>query len=648
MIKTAFFLLSTLLLVGGCTSPEATRPADHTTQVLVIGGGCGGVGAAIQAARSGAQVILVEESPWLGGMLTAAGVAATDGNHFLPSGLWGEFRQKLYDHYGGPKALSTGWVSFTLFEPKVGEAIWSELAHAEPLLEIMHGYRPIDVIKKGNRVEGVVLLGEEKDTLRIEASQTIDATELGDVLAYAGAAYFTGMDTEEEPHNVNIQDLTYAAIVKKYPPGQAPKVYPSTDYDPLEFACLCETVCPDTSRQSPPCDQMLEYAHLPNGKYMLNWPNDGNDYFVNVLDMSHEERLKAYERAKERTMDFLYFLQTEAGFPDLGLVTDEFPTEDHLPIIPYHREGRRLKGRVQLEVEDLEDPYLRNLYAQAIAVGDYPLDHHHDKNPAVIRETFPAIPSFSIPYASLIPEQVDGLIVAEKGISVSHVVNGATRLQPCVILTGQAAGAAAALCIRDHIDPGVLQVRALQQELLAAGCWLLPFFDTKPTDWYFESVQKAGLSGIFKGNGVPYQWANQTWFYPDSSLTRGELETALALARNQTVSPRPESAGAPPISRGESVLLIWKMLGEPQTTAIEGPYADIPSTDALFAPLNYFVERGWTKHWANGKTFRPLEALTRKEAAWLIESIYAPFLRKPVPPPAPLPGSESEKNEADS
>ena len=70
------------------------------TEVLVIGGGVGGTAAAIQSARLGVKTVLVEPTTMLGGMLTAAGVSCTDGNDHLPSGIWEEFRQALYQHYG--------------------------------------------------------------------------------------------------------------------------------------------------------------------------------------------------------------------------------------------------------------------------------------------------------------------------------------------------------------------------------------------------------------------------------------------------------------------------------------------------------------------------------------------------------------------
>ncbi|MBK6936955.1 MAG: FAD-dependent oxidoreductase [Chitinophagaceae bacterium] len=85
------------------------------------------------------------------------------------------------------------------------------------------------------------------------------------------------------------------------------------------------------------------------------------------------------------------------------------------------------------------------MYRTGISVGDYPVDHHHAQYPGKVPEIeFPSVPAYNIPMGALIPEKIDGLIVCEKGISVSNIVNGTTRLQPVVLLTGQAAGMLAA------------------------------------------------------------------------------------------------------------------------------------------------------------------------------------------------------------
>jgi len=110
-MRAILFLL--LLLCVACQTKQSFNTT--VTEVLVIGEGTGATAAAIQSARSGAKTTLVTSLPWLGGMLTSAGVSATDGNHKLPAGLWGEFRDSLRKHYGGTDSLFTGWVSNTMF-----------------------------------------------------------------------------------------------------------------------------------------------------------------------------------------------------------------------------------------------------------------------------------------------------------------------------------------------------------------------------------------------------------------------------------------------------------------------------------------------------------------------------------------------------
>jgi glycine/D-amino acid oxidase-like deaminating enzyme len=116
---------------------------ELTTEVLVIGAGTGGTAAAIQAARRGAKTILVSEFPWLGGMLTTAGVSAPDGNELLPfqTGLWGAFLKEL-NHYQ-PDGDDRGWVSFFNFDPRVGAQILANWVTALPNLQWIKGENAI-------------------------------------------------------------------------------------------------------------------------------------------------------------------------------------------------------------------------------------------------------------------------------------------------------------------------------------------------------------------------------------------------------------------------------------------------------------------------------------------------------------------------
>ena len=96
--------VSAILSISSCSEPE------HV-DVLVIGGGASGISAGIQSARMDVKTMVAEETPWVGGMLTAAGVSCIDGNYNLRGGIFGEFTDSLAARYGGWEALKTGWVS---------------------------------------------------------------------------------------------------------------------------------------------------------------------------------------------------------------------------------------------------------------------------------------------------------------------------------------------------------------------------------------------------------------------------------------------------------------------------------------------------------------------------------------------------------
>jgi len=122
------------------------------------------------------------------------------------------------------------------------------------------------------------------------------------------------------------------------------------------------------------------------------------------------------------------------------------------------------------------------------------------------------VPFLQCALGALIPKDHQGLILAEKSVSVSNIVNGASRLQPVVLGIGQAAGTLASVCVKSKMTPAEVSIRSVQQVLLDQGAYLMPFIDVSPSDPHFEAIQKIGLSGILKGVGVPYLWANQTWF----------------------------------------------------------------------------------------------------------------------------------------
>lgn len=524
-------LITALAAALGLTLSARASAVD----VLVVGGSTSGVAAAVQAARMGASVVIAEELPWIGGMLTSAGVSATDGNYRLRSGFWGEFVDSLTVHYGSPEALRSGWVSNIMFEPEVGERILSDIVAGEKNITLLRNtaLSSLHPTQGGWRAR----LTDASGSVDVEARRVIDATELADVAALVGipfdkgmeSASSTGEDIAPDHSNDIIQDLTYVAILAAAA-TPAPMERPE-GYDPSEFACcainpLCTNPKEPARMWSPA--QMLSYGRLPGGKYMINWPIEGNDFYADLVDAPAAARAEAIAEAKARTMRFIYFMRNELGMDSLDIARDVFPTSDGLPLIPYYREGRRIHGIVRVTLGDLADPYGRHLplYRTSIAVGDYPVDQHHsryDGDTPLPDLHYHPIPSWGLPAGALIPADAENFIVAEKGISVSNIVNGTTRLQPVVLQIGQAAGALAALSAREGVAPADVPVRRLQQALLDAGCYLLPYVDIAPGDDAFVPMQRIGACGILRGEGRSEGWSNITRIYPDSIMTLADM-----------------------------------------------------------------------------------------------------------------------------
>lgn len=531
MIRFAALMLSATLL--SCSTPERY-------DVIVVGGGTSGTAAAIQSARLGARTLLTEESLWLGGMLTAAGVSATDGNYRLRGGLWAEFRDSLEAHYGGAEALKSGWVSNVMFEPSVGNRIFRNMARRERGLTLWLDTRATAFEQQADG-SWIVTVQKSGRTRRIAAHTLIDATELGDVARAAGIACDKGMeargDTGEEiaPEKANsiVQDLTYVLILKDY--GHDVTIPRPAGYDPSAFACCCinpRCVCPKEPHRMWSADKLITYGRLPDGKYMINWPIEGNDFYADLIDLDDAGRAEAVRQAKAHSLKFLYFLQTELGFRTLGIADDEFPTEDGLPWIPYHRESRRIRGAVRFTLGHITAPYdqPQPLYRTAVAVGDYPVDQHHTRYTgweALPDLYFHPVPSYGVPLGVMLPAGRKGMIVAEKSISVSNIVNGSTRLQPVVLQIGQAAGILAALAARQGCDVSEVAVRDVQQAVLDAGGYLLPYLDLPPADPRFAAMQRIAATGILRGRGAHAGWENQSWFDADSTLTEAVLNQGL-------------------------------------------------------------------------------------------------------------------------
>ncbi|OWY64108.1 FAD-dependent oxidoreductase [cyanobacterium TDX16] len=508
------------------------------TDVLVVGGGTGGTAAAIQAARSGAKTMLVSEFPWLGGMLTSAGVSVPDGNELVAwqTGLWGAFLRELQQCQ--PEGLDHSWVSFFSFDPRIGAQIFARWVQELPNLTWLVGQVPQAVLRQGDRIFGV-----EFAEFTVTAEITIDATELGDLLALAEIPYRWGWEWRSQwgepsapiaPNELTtkypVQAPTWVGLMQDFGNAIAPVILPPPSYNPEIFAGAWESYG---------AEQFLNYGRLPGNLFMLNWPICGNDYGegLDQLVTSTTARSEFLQESLWHTQGFLHYIQTQLG-RRYGLAEGVFPSYANrvgaysraplhhsgaYALHPYYRESRRVVGMAMVREQDIL-PLAEGRVAalpvdsidkvNAIAIGNYANDHHYPGFDFPLQAKsirwggrWTGTP-FTIPYHCLIPAAIDGFLACEKNISVSHIANGATRLQPVVMNLGQAAGMAAAMCISRGCQPRELPVRDLQEAVLQeprCPAAIVPLFNLSPAspDWlewqryYLDRPEEYPASGDY-------------------------------------------------------------------------------------------------------------------------------------------------------
>ena len=585
--------------------------APSPVSVVVVGGGASGVCAGVESARMGVKTLIIEQTPWLGGMLTSAGVSCVDGNYKMRSGIFGEFADSLALRYGGYAALQTGWVSNINFDPHVGQQVFTNICGS--CADFLTVERCAEVLSVHRCRDGwrVAYRDSKGCRRRVQADVVIDATELGDIAKECGVEYRIGMDSRSDtgeaiaPEVANdvIQDLTYVAFLKDYGEGADMTIPKPEGYDPTPFANSCINPLSgdktETGQTIWSADMMITYGRTPTGHYMINWPIYGNDYYANVVDASPRERARAFEQAKRFTLSFVYFIQTQLGMKHLGIADDVFPTEDGLPFFPYHRESRRIVGEAFFTMDaaaspyDYEHPY----YRTGIAVGDYAVDHHHFRHPewrSLPDLHFYPIPSFGVPLGVIIPRGVDDLLVVDKSVSVSNLINGATRLQPVVMQLGQAAGALAALSVKQGRSVDRVPIRSVQARLLEDGCYIMPFVDVPKESPHFCAIQRIGATGILRGEGRNVGWENQTLFRPNDPLLSEE------------VYAEPFYTGD--LGLGHGAVTIGKLMN--MVELLGGEIA--PSAKVLWESLGL-------ENYDEGRT------ITRLEAAVVVDALFAPF-----------------------
>ena len=487
--------------------------------VVVWGGGCGGVAAALQSARSGAVTTLLTPGPWLGGMVSSAGVCAPDGHELScwQTGLWGAFLRQL--ELEEPTGLDHNWVSCFGYRPQTAEQILQRWVAAEPKLEWRANCRLEQVHCRQGHIHSVQILRAD-GVETVAAEVFIDGSDLGDLLAQTSAPFRWGWEAKElwdEPSAPEQSRLENETFFQRQPVQSPTWVVMGQLHGELAQQHL--NAIPRAPFQRSTANFGLEktvtYGRLPGGLVMVNWPLKGNDWHNGLgraISADTQEREDLAHEMQRHSKDFLAALsECSGGWIGPG---NAFPGEDpSLALMPYWRESRRLIGRTTVTERDLLPisagalrgplPIDAKGRCTSIAVGTYANDHHYPG------EDWPLAPKsvrwggrwsgtpFCIPFDALISDSVTNLVTAEKGVSVSHMANGATRLQPLILNLGQVAGLAAALAVRQGCAIGDLAVDEIQSALIdepQAPAAVLPIWDWPHWHPHWAEAQKQGLA----------------------------------------------------------------------------------------------------------------------------------------------------------
>jgi len=455
--------------------PELTLPARRAglaaeTDVLVVGGGPSGIGAALGAARAGADVILVERYGFLGGNATAALVMPLMSFHtqrpvfeklgvtnLLPNdhgpghpviaGVLKELLERLVQSGGAvAPSLDTGYV--VPFDPELFKWVALELLDQAGVCMLFHAFAS-GVVGDGG-IEGVIF-ETKSGPLVVKAKTVVDCTGDGDIAALSGASYEIGRATDGlvQPMTLmfrmaDFNPASFQEYVRRNP-AQWRGVHGL--WDLVQQASANEEL--DLARED-----ILFFATPHPREVSVNSTRVTRVLGTDVWDWS----LAEWESRRQMNQLVRFLRRYVPGFEESYAVQSGV----HAGV----RETRRIVGEYQLTADDLLNA---RKFPDAIARGTYPVDIHNPAGKGTTLRRIPEEDAYDIPLRALIPQRVDGVIVAGRCISGTHEAHSSYRVMPIAMATGQAAGVCAATASRAGIVPRDVPAGEVQEELRRQG-----------------------------------------------------------------------------------------------------------------------------------------------------------------------------------
>jgi hypothetical protein len=440
--------------LGTLREPAREIPVYRSCDVLVVGGGPSGTAAAVAAARSGADVVLLERYNHLGGLSTGGLVIWIDrmtdwsGKHVI-RGFAEEIMDRLpADAVAGPAreewgsrdpARAAHWSQRTAAYH--GVVTWSptvdperlKLASQEIVLEqnvrlVFHSWAAMPLLQEG-KVRGAIF-ESKAGRQAVRARVVVDATGDGDLFARAGAAYESDIEAADIHHCMNTAWLLGGVDMDRWIEFKAGS--------PEQFAQFMARGREEVKAFERP------FVSWRNDIALFMGPRQSGFSALDVDDQSEVE-IRSH-RLMARHLDF--YRAHAPGFGNAFL----FLSAPQLGV----RHARRLTGIAKM---------LR---------AHWPTAQVFDDEIGVTPSVSPKFPNISIPYGSLVPAELDGLLACGRHIACDPNSHGFMREIPQCWITGQAAGIGAALAANRGVEPRAVDLDELQAALAGQGVYLRP------------------------------------------------------------------------------------------------------------------------------------------------------------------------------
>lgn len=408
-------------------------------QVLVCGGGCAGLGAALAAARGGARTLLVERAGFAGGIVTAVGLPFFDGiadkkeNRVVVRGI----ALELFSKMGGCapdadrlKSHNPLIDSVEKFKVLTDRLLTGEGDH----LKVLYHTVAAGVTVAGGRITEVTL-ANKAGLVKVKPEVVVDCTGDADLAAWAGAPVEKSAELQPMTLHFRIGNVKYSPETRKLVREATQKAHERGDLPMFYGPGLVSCFAPDEA-----------YVHA------IRVPADGTDpdQLTQAEIRGRADAWKMFEIWKKEVPGFENSYYISSG-PFIGV-----------------RETRRIVGEVVLTEEDI---LAARTFDDAVATGCWYLDRHPNKVTVGGANVGPAVQPdpYDIPYRSLQPRKVSNLLVAGRCHSASASAMTSTRVTATAMAMGEAAGAAAALALAKRVTTAELAGTAVRERLESRG-----------------------------------------------------------------------------------------------------------------------------------------------------------------------------------